>query len=99
VPESVFRGIVNKWNRYSGVDLLPGILELLHPQRFDLKTRVIAGGYDKTVGCIGRITYKILGEVDALAIRQLNALANYAFYAGIGRKTTMGRGMARRVVS
>ena len=99
LPESVFKGIVNKWNRYSNIALSLEILDSLYPQRFDLKTRAIAGGYDKTLGCIGRITYKILGEVDGLVIRQLNALANYVMYAGVGRKTTMGRGMARRVVS
>jgi CRISPR-associated endoribonuclease Cas6 len=34
--------------------------------------------------------------VDAIAIKQINTLADYALYAGVGRKTPMGMGMLRR---
>ena len=30
-------------------------------------------------------------------VKQLNMLANFAFYAGVGQKTTMGMGQARRL--
>ena len=55
--------------------------------------------YDKHhfIGCIGEIGYRILGEVEPLAIKQINALADFAIFSGIGRKTTMGMGIARRV--
>lgn len=97
--ESVFKGVLKKWNAYSGIELSEDILESLYPQRFELKTRTVTGGYEKAAGCVGRLTYKILGETDPSTIRQLNALANYTLYAGVGRKTTMGLGMVRRIVS
>lgn len=51
----------------------------------------------KFIDCVGEISYRILGDVEAIAIKQINALADYALYAGLGRKTTMGMGMVRRV--
>jgi CRISPR-associated endoribonuclease Cas6 len=39
-----------------------------------------------------------MGEIEPVQIKQLNALADYALYCGIGRKTTMGMGMGRRVI-
>lgn len=96
--ETVFKGILRKWNRYSGLEFSPEILEAVYPQRFEIRTQTAIGGYDKTVGCVGRVVYGILGEADPAAIWQLNALANYVLYAGAGRKTTMGLGMARRVM-
>jgi CRISPR-associated endoribonuclease Cas6 len=37
-----------------------------------------------------------LGAVDPLTIKQINALADFALYAGVGRKTPMGMGMVKR---
>jgi CRISPR-associated endoribonuclease Cas6 len=45
---------------------------------------------------VGEISYRILGDVEPLVIKQINALADFALYAGVGRKTTMGMGMVRR---
>ena len=53
----------------------------------------------KSIGCVGQVTYRILGDVEPLMIKQLNTLANFAMYCGIGRKTTMGMGMIRRINS
>ena len=49
------------------------------------------------VGFVGRVTYRLMAEDDA-ARCQLNALADLAFYSGVGMKTTMGMGQSRRVV-
>lgn len=48
------------------------------------------------VGFLGRVSYGLKGADTALR-RQLNALADFAFYAGVGYKTTMGMGQTRRV--
>jgi CRISPR-associated endoribonuclease Cas6 len=98
-PESVFRGVLKKWNCYSEIEILPEVLEVLSPQKFELKTRYMAVGYSKILGAVGQITYKIVGEVEPIVIQQLNSLANYTLYAGVGRKTTMGLGMTRRLMS
>jgi CRISPR-associated endoribonuclease Cas6 len=49
------------------------------------------------VGFVGQVTYGLMAENEA-ARCQLNALADFAFYAGVGIKTTMGMGQTRRVV-
>jgi CRISPR-associated endoribonuclease Cas6 len=46
---------------------------------------------------VGQVNYRILGDVEPLMIKQLNTLANFAMFCGIGRKTTMGMGMIRRI--
>ena len=51
----------------------------------------------KFIGCVGRISYQILGEIESTIIKQINALVDFALYAGLGRKTTMGMGIVRRV--
>jgi len=43
------------------------------------------------------MNFRILGEVEPLTIKQINTLADFALYSGIGRKTPMGMGMARRL--
>jgi CRISPR-associated endoribonuclease Cas6 len=55
--------------------------------------------YDSSfVGIVGEVSYRILGDVEPLAIKQINALADFALYCGLGRKTPMGMGMTRRIV-
>ncbi len=51
----------------------------------------------KSIGCVGTVSYKLLGEIEPLLIKQMNVLADFALYAGVGRKTTMGMGMVRRM--
>ena len=50
----------------------------------------------KFIGCVGQVSYKIMGEVEPEIIKQVNAIADFALYAGVGRKTPMGMGMVRR---
>ncbi|HEY9729049.1 MAG TPA: CRISPR system precrRNA processing endoribonuclease RAMP protein Cas6, partial [Chroococcales cyanobacterium] len=45
----------------------------------------------------GAMNFRILGDVEPLVIKQINALADFALYSGVGRKTTMGMGMLRRL--
>jgi len=46
---------------------------------------------------VGEVSYRILGDVEPLVIKQINALADFALYCGVGRKTPMGMGMTRRI--
>ncbi|MDX2098052.1 MAG: CRISPR system precrRNA processing endoribonuclease RAMP protein Cas6 [Leptolyngbyaceae cyanobacterium bins.59] len=45
---------------------------------------------------MGTVSYRILGDVEPITVKQLNTLADFALYAGVGRKTPMGMGMIRR---
>ncbi|HEY9801802.1 MAG TPA: CRISPR-associated endoribonuclease Cas6 [Leptolyngbyaceae cyanobacterium] len=95
--ESVFNSLVSRWNKYSGIEIANISLESVYPSAFNIKTEVVSNYESKFIGCVGTISYRILGDVEPLAIKQMNTLANFALYAGLGRKTTMGMGMARRV--
>lgn len=73
------------------------LIESLFPSFFDLRTELVNHPDGKWAGCIGAISYRILGDVESVVIKQLNALADFALYAGVGRKTPMGMGMVKRI--
>jgi len=96
--DNVFKSLCDRWNTYSEIPINPEIIEYIFPSKFDIKTEVVKN-YDthSFIGCVGEIGYRILGDASPDAIKQINALADFAMFAGIGRKTTMGMGIARRV--
>jgi CRISPR-associated endoribonuclease Cas6 len=95
--DSVFNSLLNRWNKYSGIELSDIPLESIFPSFFNIQTEIAADSRSKFIGCVGEISYRILGDVDALTIKQINALADFALYCGVGRKTPMGMGMIRRL--
>ena len=56
---------------------------------YQLKRGTYPGGF-------GDVTFEALDN-HAVHLRTLNLLANFAFYSGVGSKTTMGMGQARRL--
>lgn len=95
--ECVFNSLLSRWNRYSELLFSETLIDFLFPSFFDIQTELVHYPEGKWAGCVGTIAYRILGEADPVAIKQLNALADFALYAGIGRKTPMGMGMVRRL--
>ncbi len=97
----VFGSLLKRWQKYSAVPIPWELIELVRKQvfpcRFDLQTQRVADLRSKFIGCLGTVTYEILGSVSVEQIRRLNALADFALYAGVGRKTPMGMGMVRRI--
>ncbi|MFO8040728.1 MAG: CRISPR-associated endoribonuclease Cas6 [Sodalinema sp.] len=99
-PESVFRSLHNSWKRYSGIELPGFATDNIFPCYFDIRTDILdfefrkKGKSSKFIGAVGRIDFRILGDVEPATIKALNTLSQYALYCGIGRKTTMGMGMA-----
>jgi CRISPR-associated endoribonuclease Cas6 len=109
-PASVFGSLLRRWNHHSGLEFSPGIVEALQPSFFDIRTEVAQDPRtqfqhtgarvnlaNQFMGCVGKVTYQILGSCDRNTLKQLNTLADFALYAGVGRKTPMGMGMTRRV--
>jgi len=90
--EHVFNSLRRRWNQYSGIDFPETLLEPIFPSFFDIRTELVADSRSKFIGY-----FRILGEVEPLTIKQINTLADFALYSGIGRKTPMGMGMARRL--
>ncbi|XHX78543.1 MAG: CRISPR-associated endoribonuclease Cas6 [Stenomitos frigidus ULC029] len=95
--ESVFYSLLKRWNRYSGMTFPETLIDYLFPSFFDLRTELVNDPKSKWAGCVGTIGYRLLGDADTVAIKQLNTLADFALYAGIGRKTPMGMGIVRRL--
>lgn len=95
----VFQSLLRRWNRYSNLPFPETIVEQIYPCLFDIQTAIAIDSRSKFIGCLGTVVFQILGEVEPVTIKQINALADYAIYAGVGRKTPMGMGMVRRVPS
>ena len=91
--ECVFNSLLKRWNRYSGIEISEAAIQFIFPSFFEIRTQVVTYPESKCVGCVGTISYRILGDAEPLAIKQINALADFARYAGVGRKTPMGMGM------
>lgn len=95
--ELVFGSLLRRWNEHSGLSFSDTIIESIFPSFFDIHTEIVSDARSKFIGCVGSLTFRILGEVPTETIKQLNTLADFALYAGIGRKTPMGMGMVRRL--
>jgi CRISPR-associated endoribonuclease Cas6 len=96
--DSVFASLCDRWNTYSPIAIdKEKIMEFLFPSRFNIHTEVVNNYGSNFIGCVGEISFRILGDASPATISQINALADFAIYSSIGRKTTMGMGMARRV--
>lgn len=95
--DSVFGSLLKRWNQYSGIEFSPTLLDPIFPSFFDIKTEIVEDSRSKFIGCLGAISFRVLGEVEPAVIQQINTLANFALYSGVGRKTPMGMGMVRRL--
>lgn len=95
--ECVFNSLLSRWNKYSGIELNQAALEAIFPSYFDIRTEILADSRSRFIGVLGEVSYRIMGDVEPLQVKQINALADFAMYAGVGRKTTMGMGMVRRL--
>ncbi|MBN1138088.1 MAG: CRISPR system precrRNA processing endoribonuclease RAMP protein Cas6 [Anaerolineae bacterium] len=108
LPTLIFDGLLEKWNRFAPVglddDLKTWVQEHVAIGRYRLETRLLSfdgraglgrdGGGDRAAGFCGSCR---LAFVDADPVHQamVTALAGFAFYAGVGRRTTMGMGQVR----
>lgn len=96
-PELVFRTLLDKWQRWSAVDL-SGLEEVLNRQidiaSFRIRSERMEGNRYPEVGFVGSVAYS-LRRVDPLLRGAVHALASYAFFAGVGAKTAMGFGQVR----
>jgi CRISPR-associated endoribonuclease Cas6 len=96
--DSVFNSLLKRWQKYSNIEFSDLPMDLIYPSYFNLRTEIILDKRSKFIGCVGEVHFRLFGDVDTLQIKQLNCLADFALYCGIGRKTTMGMGMIRRLL-
>ena len=103
LPELVFGSYLAKWQSFSPISLDPALFEREFLSRHvgikehRIRTLPFNDGRITIPGCVGKCTFFIKGKLEEGIIRQLHSLADFAFYAGTGRKTTHGMGMTRRI--
>ena len=96
--DCVFNSLLSRWNKYSPIAIPALSLDALFSTFVNIRTEKLTNYESNFVGMVGEVSYRILGDVEPLAIKQVNALADFAVYCGVGRKTPMGMGMTRRIV-
>lgn len=101
VPRLVFSGYLQKWNKYSGSPFDRELLDIIERhvgvKEHTIKTVPFKDGRVTIPGFVGKCTFLIKGKLEEEFIKQINCLADFAFFAGTGRKTTHGMGMTRRI--
>ncbi len=101
-PWRVFDSLCRKWNAFAETPI--AVPEAV---RAWVETNVLVSGHNIRTealaferftqkGFAGTVVYEAKSD-DAAMLRVVNALADFALYAGVGYKTTMGMGQCRRV--
>ena len=101
-PALVFGSLLRSWNHLAPSSLqvdreaITAYLEehVVIQRIRRLETRIQEFKHAPQVGFVGQVTYGLMGA-DDWARRVLNALADLAFYCGVGMKTAMGMGQCR----
>jgi len=100
IPTNVFHSYREKWNAFAAPPLDEGLLAWVEQnvavEAHELESRMTWFGGFQLHGFTGwcRFTAK---DKDATRLKQLNALADFAFFCGTGAKTTQGMGQTRRM--
>ncbi|MBC7098300.1 CRISPR system precrRNA processing endoribonuclease RAMP protein Cas6 [Candidatus Bipolaricaulota bacterium] len=98
VPRLVFSGLLRKWNAFSPLPLeipLEEVERKVALSQADLRTKGFFDGRSHIVGFVGRARFRALRGSSPQLVRAMNALARFATFAGVGRKTTHGMGLVR----
>lgn len=98
LPYSVYQGLLRKWNQFAPTDLkinediLQIVTNQVFPSRCSIHTNLVEEKNTKLIGFVGNCTFEVLGELSEKKLHQLTVLTEYAYYAGVGMKTTQGMG-------
>lgn len=99
-PELLFQSLLRTWNAFSPMQFPPhdqAEFATIMVGGHHLHTRMTDFGAYRLLGFLGRVKYLLPDEMHPLLRRTINCLADYAFFAGVGYKTTMGMGVCRRI--
>jgi CRISPR-associated endoribonuclease Cas6 len=94
----IFQSLVGKWNAFGPVHLgeaasLLGCL--LRPTQRSIRTRVVPYGKYLQIGFVGSCEFIVQARDHTVWSRVPSLLADFAIFAGVGYKTTMGLGQTR----
>ncbi|MEJ5258512.1 MAG: CRISPR-associated endoribonuclease Cas6 [Fervidobacterium sp.] len=96
-PEKVYTSLIRKFNKYSKVKLdenLVGKFKDIKILEKDTILKRVNFGEFYLQGFVGTVTFEVPYE-DKL-VEAVNVLSNFAFYSGVGYKSTMGLGQCKR---
>lgn len=101
-PELIFGTLRKKWEMWCGQELAQPLSrewlrEYVLVSDWRMQSRMLRYGPQAQIGSEGQVTFRLF-EAEPEARYLLNVLADFAFYAGVGRKTTQGMGQVRRIV-
>lgn len=103
MPERVFGSLIDRWTRFSSIALHPDLRDWVRLNvgiaAHRIETRTVEArraGHGAYTGFVGDVTFTLLRRDDTFA-RQINALAAYAPFAGVGIRTTNGMGQVEHV--
>lgn len=102
-PQLVFGSLLNRWNAFSSIKLSADLLQCFNSQillaRYKLETGMLNFGNYQEAGFTGQCSFILGDKLLEQQMKAINALAEFAFYSGVGAKTTMGMGQTRRIKS
>ena len=99
LPDLVFGSLLSRWNQFAPLAMPEETRryarECLAVSAFSLRSRLAGTKQDGVrSGAVGEVTYVTL-NYDRYWMSLIQALAGYAFYAGVGAGTAMGMGQCR----
>lgn len=98
-PRLVFQSLAEKWNASSPIPLWidwPQFDRMVTISRHSVQTSLVDFGRYRQIGFAGTCCFLICGEASRRLLAALYTLADFALYAGVGKKTTVGMGVVRR---
>lgn len=101
-PAMLFGSLAAAWNEHLPISLDKRAIRAYAEETvvvglYRLESRVFRYWGQPQIGATGVITYLLQDRQNRELGRVLNLLADFAFYSGVGYKTTMGMGQVRRV--
>ena len=102
-PRLFFQSWLSRWQGIYPNTFDSNLVELAEKatriSEYQLETRILQFGSYREIGFQGKCTLDLAGEVPLPEVKELNALADFAFFSGTGAKTSMGMGQTRRLRS
>lgn len=96
LPELVFNSLLRRWNNFAPEQYHFANCEWnALVTAYELKTYALKMEGGTEVGAQGWVRYRFISDETA---RIATILANFAFFAGVGRKTAMGMGQTQLVI-
>ncbi len=103
-PDMFFGSVEARWRQLTHLpspmtnkELREYVHETVVISKFNVKTKLHHYWGNPQIGGIGQITYELRDTANTQMTGFLNVLADFAFYSGVGAKTTMGMGQVRRI--